>query len=41
MAFIQFAMITSGDSFDFTDLSVIREELEAFLVPALRPQAKR
>jgi len=40
MAFIQFSMITGGEPFDFTNLAVVREELEAFLVPALRPQAK-
>jgi len=41
MAFIQFSMITGGDPFDFTNLAVVREELAAFLVPALRPQSKR
>jgi len=41
MAFIQFAMITSGDPFDFTNPLVVREELEAFLLPGLRPQRLR
>jgi AcrR family transcriptional regulator len=41
ITFIEFAMITSGDSFDFNDEGEIRKQLEAFLLPALRAQSKR
>ncbi len=40
ITFIEFSMIMNGDSFDFTDESALREQLEAFLVPALRPRGK-
>ena len=41
ITFLEFSLITSGDSFDFDDEAEIREQLEAYLVPALRPQGKR
>jgi AcrR family transcriptional regulator len=40
ITFLEFSMITSGDSFDFEDEAEIREQLTAYLVPALRKPAK-
>ncbi|MGH7806312.1 MAG: TetR/AcrR family transcriptional regulator, partial [Candidatus Binatia bacterium] len=37
---LEFSMITSGDSFDFNDEAEIREQLAAYLVPALRKSGK-
>ena len=40
ITFLEFSIITSGESFDFDDEAEIRDQLEAYLVPALRPQGK-
>ena len=40
ITFLEFSMITSGDSFDFNDETEIREQLTAYLVPALRKTPK-
>src|SRR5687768_16457558 len=40
ITFLEFSMITSGDSFDFNDEAEIREQLTAYLVPALRKPTK-
>ena len=40
ITFLEFSIITNGESFDFDDEAEIREQLAAYLVPALRPQGK-
>ena len=40
ITFLEFSIITSGESFDFNDEAEIREQLTAYLVPALRKPGK-